>query len=109
MPQLLHYLKVDHKTKISSASRISHSMNMEQPSDNKTSSEDIQQPPLPVELESIVENKADEDIDWGTIDIFTCTGSCSVPVESITCDSSIYRNEGVRIQSPVAFTRSKKN
>ena len=106
MPQLLHYLKVDHKTKISSASRISHSMNMEQQSDNQSDSN--QQPPLPVELESIVENKADEDIDWGTIDIFTCMGSCSVPVENISCDSSVYRNEGVRIQSPVAFTRSKK-
>ena len=67
MPQLLHYLRVDRKTKVTEAGRVLASLGPE-PS---PPGDDGAQQPMPVELESVVENKAEEDIDWGTIDVYT--------------------------------------
>ena len=61
---------------------------------------------MPAELESIVENKAEEDIDWGTIDVYTCTASCAASADT-TCQYSAYLDEGVSIQKPVDFKRRK--
>ena len=94
MPQLLHYLRVDKRTKIGNNDN-NNNKNYNFPplstiSENKESLDEE----VPVDKLSLtgkdndfldnndditisIENKAEEDIDWGTIDIYTCTSSCS--------------------------------
>lgn len=76
MPQLLHYLGVEKNTKI------------KQLNGQATGAEQD----VPVKLE--LENKKQDDLDWGTIDIFTCIGNCS-PAEY---SASSYLAEHVELQ-----------
>jgi pre-rRNA-processing protein TSR4 len=81
MPQLLHFLHVDESTKISSpdadTARQAVAMNEHQ------------------NLADVMKNKGEEDIEWGTLDVYTCTGSCS--------SSSGYKREHVRIVKGVGL------
>ena len=108
MPQLLHYRRVDRRTKVTDASRVLACQGAAGPNPTAPSPQEPPQqlqPELPAELESVVENKADEDIDWGTIDVFTCTASCS----ALEGDSSAtYRVEAVVISKPVEFRKKKQ-
>jgi len=86
MPQLLHYLNVDKNTTLSTAG----------PSTVQES-----------EPKAFV-NKSDKDIDWGSIDIFTCSASCgyqeplpsSLDIEEPSFPPR-YREELVMIQPSV--------
>lgn len=98
MPQLLHYLRVDRKTKVTDASKALACLGPEPPPEGA-------EQPMPAELESIVENKTDEDIDWGMIDVYTCTASCAVSTDASGGDHCAYLDEGVSIQKPVDFKR----
>ena len=102
MPQLLHFLRVDKRTKFAS--------------------EDSE----PENEKALFENLADEvkfkrnyyfklsiflnkyffiikDIDWGTLDIYTCTASCDVEAVAETgVARSAYAREHVFMQRPVS-------
>jgi hypothetical protein len=65
MPQLLYYLNVDRKTRVKP----------------QTPSSSSQQ-------EVRFTNDSDEDIDWGTLDVYTCTASCPGSSASSQCDGS---------------------
>lgn len=67
------------------------------------------------------ENKADEDIDWGTIDVYTCTASCSVQHTRVggsigssggsdsrsgSGSGSAYIEESTYVQKPLAFVKT---
>jgi len=78
MPQLLHFLQVDRRTNIGKRPLPGPSLpnalalpaeatalSLEQATSNDA-----------LDIEEIFENKKDEDIDWGTLDVFTCTNSC---------------------------------
>jgi hypothetical protein len=91
-------LRVDRKTQVTEASRVLASLG---PGPEPTAGAEQ---PMPVELESVVENKAEEDIDWGMIDAYTCTASCAAAVDAAR-QHSAYVDEGVSIQKPVDFTR----
>ena len=81
LPQLLYFLSVDKTTTVAALP----DQNIEIPKDQHAS-----------EKESLVgafKNKRGGDIDWGIIDVFTCTKSCSV-------DCAAYLEEEVHIQPP---------
>lgn len=69
MPQLLYYINTEQETKVSN------------PSVDEARRQVAMQVPPPANLSGIFRNDGDEDIDWGTIDIYTCTQSCSVNEE----------------------------
>ena len=70
MPQLLHYLKVDKNTAVHSPD-----------ADEARYMVSTGTAPV-VPLKDMVHNASDEDVDWGTIDIYTCTASCNVGEEA---------------------------
>ena len=72
MPQLLHYLCVDKNTAVEKREE-----------DNCISSV----------------NRLSEDIDWGSIDIFTCTASCSRGLALNSCGDA-YIEELIMTQKP---------
>lgn len=72
MPQLLHYLRVDKNTAV------------------EKHNERDQISPV---------NRSSEDIDWGSIDIFTCTASCSTGLDFSSCRDA-YVDELIMIQHP---------
>jgi len=76
MPQLIHYLQVDRQTSLAKA-----------PGNADEDIEDAAE-------KSVFTNTSDEDLDWGTIDIYTCTRSC-------TAANSSYVQETVLVQAPV--------
>lgn len=52
-------------------------------------------------VDCVLQNKNEEDIDWGTIDIYTCTASCTPSgVETA------YVEEVTYIQRPLSFMRA---
>lgn len=78
MPQLLHYLGVEKNTKIKQLQSSGQANSAEQD--------------VPPKLE--LENKKQDDLDWGTIDIYTCIGNCSHSESS----TSAYLVEHVELQ-----------
>ncbi len=80
LPQLLYFLNVDAKTKVPSNLECA-----------------VAPPTAPPTKEEFFKNNKGEDIDFGTIDIYTCTNSCS----QVACVYSSYIEESVYIQSPV--------
>ena len=113
MPQMLHYLRVDKRTKISE--NIGDISTMDDPT--LPASDDAES--LPTEesikgtqnahsgaghgpsVDCVLQNKNEEDIDWGTIDIYTCTASCTPSgVETA------YVEEVTYIQRPLSFMRA---
>ncbi len=74
MPQLLYYLKVDSAT------------NIVAPSNVETRAKVAQN--LSVPLEKAMSNATDEDIEWGTLDVYTCSKSC---------EAAAYTAEHVRV------------
>lgn len=104
MPQLLHYLKVEQKTKMFDVSKLKAASAL---AAAEGSAPEQGPAELPAEIENVVENKAEEDIDWGTIDIYTCTQSCGIDLKNP--DDSAYLEEIVLIQRPVEFMKPKDN
>lgn len=52
-------------------------------------------------VDCLLQNKNEEDIDWGTIDIYTCTASCTPSgVETA------YVEEVTYVQRPLSFMRA---
>jgi hypothetical protein len=51
-------------------------------------------------------NKLDEDIDWGTIDVYTCTASCSTNSKTSNDTDSAYIEETTYVQKPLSFERT---
>lgn len=85
MPQLLHFLHVDRRTKATSSAEVSRQLNE------------------PLEGEALAfDNSLHEDIDWGTIDVYTCMGSC----DSTCGEPSHYYPEVVRMQPPMQFRKA---
>ena len=110
MPQMLHFLRVDEKTKISeNLGDVSTMNDPTLPASNDADS-------LPVEegiqstsrgdgrgatADCLLQNKNEEDIDWGTIDVYTCTASCT-PSGS----ENAYIEEVTYVQRPLSFMRA---
>lgn len=69
LPQLLYYLHVDKSTKV-----LFPTQELE---NNREEKKDFV-PNSSLLLSEIFNNNKKEDIDWGTIDIFTCTASCDI-------------------------------
>jgi hypothetical protein len=69
MPQLLHYLAVDRNTHTNGASN----------GGTETSGE----------MRRGFLNKSKRDIDWGSLDVYTCTGSCSAAKPPVSSSASI--------------------
>ena len=61
MPQLLYYLNVDKDTKITQQAQLASKIG------------NINDAPTPPQ---VFENNKLMDIDWGAIDVYTCTNSC---------------------------------
>ena len=117
MPQLLHYLRVDKRTKIGNNCNDNYFPPLSTISEN----EETLNEELPVEEHSfatkdsnsldndnnniLLENKTEEDIDWGTIDIYTCTSSCSP--KTVKLEDNSYLEEHTYVQRPMSFFRSK--
>jgi Programmed cell death protein 2, C-terminal putative domain len=105
MPQLLHFLRVDRRTKLaqSSSENISDSpLAQESPSLLKVEGETSDEAEV---VEScLLQNRTEEDLDWGTIDVYTCTASCSAkgsePNDSACIEEVTY------VQRPLSFVRS---
>jgi hypothetical protein len=80
MPQLLHHLRVDKKTTMIPSQVLQQ-----------------QQVPEAVGANNVMFlNSSNEDIDWGTVDVYTCSASCDASKES----SCTYLEECVVIQAP---------
>jgi pre-rRNA-processing protein TSR4 len=110
MPQMLHFLRVDEKTKISeNLEDVSIMNDPTLPASNDADS-------LPIEegiqstntgdgrgatADCLLQNKNEEDIDWGTIDVYTCTASCT-PSGS----ENAYIEEVTYVQRPLSFMRA---
>lgn len=114
MPQLLHFLKVDQRTNVAkfrgpdntldaqpSSTSITESSNLEQDTLN-TETTTIQGDMTP-DIEEVFKNTKDEDIDWGTLDIYTCTRSCC----GSSTDSNAYIEECL-IRTPLGSGGNKK-
>ena len=87
MPQLLHYLQVDKlRTKDFKTTQETVPPSLEDPSTRR----------LFLEATS-------ESLDWGTIDVYTCCGSCGAESGEET-----YREEFVFVQPPLALTSTSK-
>jgi pre-rRNA-processing protein TSR4 len=110
MPQMLHFLRVDEKTKISENSGDVSTMN----DPTLPASNDAESLPVEEGIQSVntadgrgatadclVQNKNEEDIDWGTIDVYTCTASCT-PSGS----ENAYIEEVTYVQRPLSFMRA---
>jgi hypothetical protein len=87
MPQMLHYLHVDKQT----------TMIPSQALQEQTSEPHGQ--PLP--STAVFLNSANEDIDWGTLDVYTCSASCDVSTD-VGCtyiEEYIYRRPPPKCES----------
>ena len=105
MPQLLHFLRVDRRTKLSKSSSENKSdspVAEENPSTQKVEVESTSE--AGIDESCLLQNKAEEDLDWGTIDVYTCTESCSAK-GSKTSDSACIE-EVTYVQRPLSFVRS---
>jgi hypothetical protein len=83
MPQLLHYLNIDKKAQISSVA--------ESADEKLNVLETTQQRKLYLEATR-------KTLDWGSIDVYTCTGSCAQ--QPLT---TAYYEEFIFIQPPLAL------
>jgi len=81
MPQLLHFLKVDLDTQVINPDA----------QDARFRVGTGQAPDVPIS--EAIRNSRDYDIDWGTLDVFTCTASCDASAS--TADG--YATEYVRV------------
>ena len=123
MPQLLHFLRVDRRTKIAEGNNY-HADQMpelktSEAVDEADGSSRCKDDSTGREKEggcsedSVLQNKCDEDIDWGTIDIYTCTASCShiasnsVSNSNSKVERSAYIEEMTYVQKPMSFVRSE--
>ena len=120
MPQLLHFLRVDRRTEISVDTRASdHSMPSiiegdetgndpqdpsNDPSNDPKGPSGLKGPSQEPRDEILLQNKTEEDLDWGTIDIYTCSDSCSVRTDN----GSGYLLESTYTQKPLSFVRTAK-
>ena len=110
MPQLLHFLRVDEKTKIGSTYDSTYKP-MPSLDENAESVDKIQDPSAGGNDETqgseelLLENKKEEDLDWGTIDVYTCTASCSPTIKNM--EDSTYIEECTYMQRPISFVRTK--
>ena len=86
MPQLLHFLRVENKTLMTASAETARLLQQEAPLDDG---------------QQVFRNALNEDIDWGTIDIFTCTASCQPAVRGPNAVE-----EAVRIQPPPPISRT---
>ena len=82
LPQLLHYLQVDRETTITTTI-------------TDTTTDTITTTPLPITTSNF-SNKKDFDIDWGTLDIYSCINSCCA-------GNSNYCEEIIIVQPPPLF------
>ena len=64
LPQLLHYLQVDHSTNLLAA-----------PIGDTANTSDVRMERATGD--TVFSNSSGKDIDWGSIDVYTCTASCS--------------------------------
>lgn len=125
MPQLLHFLKVDQQTSLAAPVPRDPTA-MDVPQEGEEGHQTEQPPPPPAAPEGgrhfvnksqrvrrpmgFTVNHADlpilfsanvvlQDIDWGALDVFTCSASCDVvPVSG---DGGAYVEELVLVQPPV--------
>lgn len=104
MPQLLHFLRVDRRTKIASTSDNMPGIPEDEESTDLGPDPQKELGSDPQKDELLLQNKAEEDLDWGTIDIYTCTDSCNVRTDSK--DESAYVLEGTYTQKPLLFVRN---
>jgi pre-rRNA-processing protein TSR4 len=66
MPQLLYFLNVDGSTQVTDNDL------------NDVRRKVAMNAPPPEDLKTVFKNTNDEDIDWGTLDVYTCTASCEL-------------------------------
>lgn len=106
MPQLLHFLRVDRRTKLAKSDSENHSGSLpaqEIPSAQHTV-EAEKSVEASLEESCLLQNKTEEDLDWGTIDVYTCTESCSAkgskPNDSACIEEVTY------VQRPLSFVRT---
>lgn len=101
MPQLLHYLRVDRRTTIAQ-------QNIDLAAGKEIEKEHLGEMTKEKKEEALqlLLNKLDEDIDWGTIDVYTCTASCSTKSKTSNDTDSAYIEETTYVQRPLSFERS---
>lgn len=118
MPQLLHFLRVDRRTKIVEGNNqhsdqmpeLKNSETIAEENENSRNSSKEDSAGREKEISSgdcLLQNKSDEDIDYGTIDIYTCTASCSHVANSNKTEWSTYLEEMTYVQKPMSFVRSE--
>lgn len=112
MPQLLHYLNVDKNTTLSTTGPADASVQQQGGEEksskafvNKSDKVNVRTKPCPTIHHPVP--LAAQDIDWGSLDIFTCSASCSrsepTPLDTIKPSSASHRylEELVMIQPAV--------
>lgn len=87
MPQLLHYLQVDKA----------------RPKDLKNAQEAIPSSLEDPHTRKLFQEATSASLDWGTIDVYTCVGSCGKD-----SGEEAYREEFVFVQPPLALTSTNK-
>jgi hypothetical protein len=127
MPQLLHFLNVDRKTKLDRAIADAAMRDAQakaeaaaraatQPADGtgsaaaESASVPVPDPHAPseVDTDNLFCNEAGEDIDWGTLDVYTCTASCPGSCAGAKCGSA-YVEELVLMQPPLGLKTTKQS
>ena len=113
MPQMLHYLRVDKRTKIGN----NNNSNNYPPLSTISEDKEVVDDDIPISSiqkdyndnidneKILIENKMDEDLDWGTLDVYTCIASCSP--STIKPEDSTYLEEFVYVQQPMSFFRTQ--
>eukprot|EP01033_Poteriospumella_lacustris_P018085 gene18085-12974_t len=70
MPQILHFLGVDRNTQVNTHEETAEDAEGKAPKTSRT-----------------IENRKHDDLDWGTIDVYTCIASCTGGVADVTAET----------------------